>query len=97
MSNVGRVGRSSSDAVSIPLPRIAPPAVNNEPGGFPSPTGTAILDLTAEQASAIRKLLIGLRTGKNLVDDVRHGIFSLLSGGQRRVLGQAWFIISVRV
>ena len=97
MSNIGRIGRSSSDRVPLPLPRLAPPAVDNEPGGFPSPAGTAILDLTAEQTSAIRKLLIGLRTGKTLVDDVRHGIFSMLSGGQRRVLGQAWFIISVRV
>lgn len=97
MSNVGRVGRSSSDRVPLPLPRVQPPAATNEPGGFPSPTGTAILDLTVEQTSAIRKLLIGLRTGKTVVDDVRHGIFTLLSGGQRRVLGQAWFIISVRV
>jgi len=97
VSNVSRVGRSTSDRVPLPLPRLQPPAVDNEPGGFPSATGTAILDLSAEQTSAIRKLLIGLRTGKNVVEDVRHGIFMLLSGGQRRVLGQAWFIISVRV
>jgi hypothetical protein len=97
VSNVSRVGRSSSDRVPVPLPQVRPPAVDNEPGGFPSPNGTAVLDLTIEQTSTIRKLLIGLRTGKAMVDDVRHGIFSLLTGGQRRVVGQAWFIISVRV
>ncbi len=97
MSNVSRTGRSSSERVPVPLPQIRPPAANNEPGGFPSPNGTAVLDLTSEQTTTIRKLLIGLRTGKALVEDVRHGIFSLLTGGQRRVVGQAWFIISVRV
>jgi hypothetical protein len=97
MSNVSRLGRSGSDRVPVPLPQIRPPAIENEPGGFPSPNGTAVLDLTTEQTSTIRKLLIGLRTGKTLVEDVRSGIFSLLSGGQRRVVGQAWFIISVRV
>ena len=68
-----------------------------EPGGFPSPSGTAVLNLNDEQTSRIRKLLIGLRTGKNVADDVRNQIFSLLSGGQRKMLPAAYFILSVRV
>jgi hypothetical protein len=35
--------------------------------------------------------------GKSIAVDVRSEIFSLLTKGQRRVLGAAWFIISVRV
>ena len=73
------------------------PASNDDTGGFPSATGTAVLNLTGEQASRIRALLIGLRTGKNAAADVREHIFAMLSGGQRRMLPAAWFIISVRV
>jgi hypothetical protein len=64
---------------------------------FPSIEGTAILNLTSDQFAGIRKLLIGLRLGRSIADDVRAEIFGMLSKGQRRVLGAAWFILSVRV
>jgi len=64
---------------------------------FPSIEGTAILNLTSDQFAGIRKLLIGLRLGRSIADDVRSEIFGMLSKGQRRVLGAAWFILSVRV
>ena len=54
------------------------------------------LAATGEQVASIRKLLMGMRYGKNLADDVRGQIFALLNKGQRRVLGAAWFILSVR-
>jgi hypothetical protein len=38
-----------------------------------------------------------LRYGRNLADDVRSQIFDLLNRGQRRLLGAAWFILSVKV
>ncbi len=82
-------GRPASAAV---------PAPGDVAGGqLSSSEGTAILNLTSDQFQGIRKLLIGLRLGKSIADDVRSEIFSLLSKGQRRVLGQAWFILSVRV
>ena len=56
-----------------------------------------MLNLTGDQASRIRKLLIGLRTGKSAAAEVREHIFAMLSGAQRRMLGAAYFIISVRV
>ena len=106
MSNVDRVGlpttrevapggATTSGVPSRNLPRFnAPP-----PGGdnFPSAEGTAILNLTSEQFTGIRKLLIGLRLGRSVADDVRTEIFKMLTKGQRRVLGAAWFILSVRV
>jgi hypothetical protein len=73
-----------------PPPRAASPSV-------PSVEGTAILNLSTEQFASIRRLLVGLRNGKSRADEVRAQIFNLLSGGQRRVIGAAWFIISVRV
>jgi len=38
-----------------------------------------------------------LRRGQRAASDVRSQIFGMLSGGQRRVLDAAYFIISVRV
>lgn len=112
MSNVNRVrlpaaaaSPAGSGAPSITTPSgVAPPRVPLAPAAanlaattFPSAEGTAILNLSAEQVEGIRSLLIGLRTGKKVVNDVRKQIFGMLSGGQKRVLGAAWFIISVRV
>jgi hypothetical protein len=64
---------------------------------FPNPNGTAVLHLSAAQTAVIRTLLIALRLGKSKVNDVRSQIFDLLSGEQRRALGAAYFILSVRV
>jgi hypothetical protein len=77
-------------------PRFQAPATTSH-DGFPSTEGTAILNLTSEQFAGIRKLLIGLRLGRSIADDVRAEIFGMLTKGQRRVLGAAWFILSVRV
>jgi hypothetical protein len=89
-------GATTSGTAAPRLPRFQPPAMSPA-DSFPSSEGTAILNLTSDQFQGIRKLLIGLRLGKSIADDVRSEIFGLLSKGQRRVLGQAWFIISVRV
>lgn len=56
-----------------------------------------MLNLSDEQTTGIRSLLIGLRGGQRTADDVRKKIFEMLSGGQRRMLDAAYFIISVRV
>lgn len=109
MSNVNKVGPSAiggtaaggaapsgTTAAAPRLPRFQAPAMTPA-DNFPSAEGTAILNLTSEQFAGIRKLLIGLRLGRSIADDVRTEIFGLLSKGQRRVLGQAWFILSVRV
>jgi hypothetical protein len=89
-------GGTSPSGSAPRLPRFqAPPVPASD--GFPSTEGTAILNLTGEQFAGIRKLLIGLRLGRSLADDVRSEIFGLLTKGQRRVLGAAWFILSVRV
>ncbi len=77
-------------------PRFSPPP-SASPDGFPSTEGTAILNLTSEQFAGIRTLLIGMRLGRSIADDVRSEIFKMLTKGQRRVLGAAWFILSVRV
>jgi hypothetical protein len=76
--------------------RFQPPSTGAA-DSFPSTEGTAILNLTSEQFQGIRKLLIGLRLGRSIADDVRAEIFGILTKGQRRVLGAAWFILSVRV
>lgn len=106
MSNVNQVGLpttggapaggASASGTAPRLPRFQPPAMPASEG-FPSTEGTAILNLTSEQFAGIRKLLIGLRLGRSIADDVRSEIFSMLTKGQRRVLGAAWFILSVRV
>ncbi len=107
MSNVNQVGRgtvggtpvggpSTSGTAAPRLPGFRPPAMPAS-DSFPSTEGTAILNLTSEQFNGIRKLLIGLRLGRSIADDVRSEIFGLLTKGQRRVLGAAWFILSVRV
>ena len=106
MSNVNKVGLPTTGGAatggaapsgSAPrLPRFQPPAMSPA-DNFPSTDGTAILNLTSEQFAGIRKLLIGLRLGRSIADDVRAEIFKMLTKGQRRVLGQAWFILSVRV
>lgn len=71
--------------------------VDVESASLPSEAGTAVLNLSDEQTSRIRKLLVGLRIGSAVATDVRNQIFSMLSGGQRKMLGAAYFIISVRV
>jgi hypothetical protein len=88
----------SPPSTSAPRPQTytAPPAPTT-PNSFPSIEGTAILNLTSEQFTGIRKLLIGLRMGKSIAEDVRAEIFGMLTKGQRRVLPAAWFILSVRV
>lgn len=107
MSNVNQVrlpasggapagGTVPSGTTAQRLPRIQAP-LPTASNSFPSIEGTAILNLTSEQFAGIRKLLIGLRYGKNLAGDVRAEIFGMLTAGQRRVLGAAWFILSVRV
>ncbi len=92
----GRPAGVTTPAGTAPrLPTIVPPA-GVQTNAIPSPEGTAVLNLTGEQIVNIRKLLMGMRYGKNLADDVRTQIFNLLTKGQRRVLGAAWFILSVR-
>ncbi len=96
MSNVNEVRRpASGGSAARSSPGRVP--VARASGAFPSADGTAILNLTDEQTTGIRKLLIGLRLGKHVADDVRTQIYGILTKGQRRVLGAAWFIISVRV
>ena len=105
MSNVDRVrlpaaggspaGGTTPSGTAPRLPTIRPPA-GVAPNSIPSAEGTAVLNLTSEQVATIRQLLMGMRYGKNLAADVRGQIFALLTKGQRRVLGAAWFILSVR-
>jgi hypothetical protein len=89
-------GSAPSSANAPRIPAFSPPAANAS-NSFPSVEGTAILNLTSEQFAGIKKLLIGLRLGKTIADDVRSEIFGMLTKGQRRVLPAAWFILSVRV
>jgi hypothetical protein len=89
-------GGATASGTAPRAPRFQPPAMSASEG-FPSIEGTAILNLTSDQFAGIRKLLIGLRLGRSIADDVRSEIFGLLNKGQRRVLGAAWFILSVRV
>jgi hypothetical protein len=108
VSNVNQVGVGLPATGGVPpggaaatgtaprLPRFQPPSTGAA-DSFPSTEGTAILNLTSEQFQGIRKLLIGLRLGRSIADDVRAEIFGILTKGQRRVLGAAWFILSVRV
>lgn len=106
MSNVNQVrlpatggrpaGGPAPSSTAPRLPAIKPPAPGVQTNPIPSPEGTAVLNLTGEQVANIRTLLMGMRYGKNLADDVRAQIFDLLTRGQRRVLGAAWFILSVR-
>jgi hypothetical protein len=56
-----------------------------------------MLNLSDEQRATIRILLNAMRFGGAVADEVRKKIFNLLSGGQRRLLDSAYFIISVRV
>jgi hypothetical protein len=97
VSNVNEVRRPASGGIAARSTAVRVPAKRDGSGAFPSAEGTAILDLSEEQTSGIRKLLIGMRLGKHVADDVRTQIYALLTKGQRRVLGAAWFIISVRV
>ncbi len=106
MSNIDRPGRTggsppasvSLGTTSAPGPRLAPPspAERTTSADLPSAAGTAVLNLTSEQISRIRVLLVAMRLGRALAGDVRGQIFALLSGGQRRNIGAAWFILSVR-
>ena len=74
-----------------------PSVTDTKPAGFPNDAGTAVLNLTSDQTSRIRTLLIAMRMGRAVADDVRNQIFGLLSSGQRRMSGTAYFILSVRV
>jgi len=104
MSNIDRPRRASgpvpattrgtpSSTGARPLNTIPLPAGSGE---FPSPAGTAVLNLTVDQVLRIRILLVAMRLGKAIAEDVRGQIFNMLSGSQRRMLGAAYFIISVR-
>lgn len=106
MSNVNRVGNlpsaggsatggTTASGTAPRLPTLRPPS-GVATNSIPSAEGTAVLNLSSEQVVNIRKLLMGMRYGKDLAADVRSQIFALLTGGQRRVLGAAWFILSVR-
>jgi len=101
VSNLGRIrrvdtGNPSEITGSGSAPRL-PMATEDRSGIVPSVSGTAILNLSDEQTTNIRQLLVALRRGQKAASDVRSQIFGLLSGGQRRVLDAAYFIISVRV
>jgi hypothetical protein len=89
-------GGATTSGTAARATRFQAPAMSAS-DSFPSVEGTAILNLTSDQFTGIRKLLIGLRLGRSIADDVRSEIFGMLSKGQRRVLGAAWFILSVRV
>jgi hypothetical protein len=90
-------GGSPPSSSAPRFPTYAAPPATASSNSFPSLEGTAILNLTSEQFTGIRKLLIGLRMGKSVAGDVRSEIFAMLTKGQRRVLPAAWFILSVRV
>jgi hypothetical protein len=91
------VGAPTGGGTAASASRRAPASRGSaNENAFPSPEGTAVLNLSTDQFTAIRTLLIGLRNGKAQADQVRSRIFALLSGSQRRALGVAWFIISVR-
>jgi hypothetical protein len=76
---------------------VAPFTVERAPNAdFPSAAGTAVLNLTPDQIVKIRILLVAMRLGRAIAADVRSQIFAMLSSGQRRVVGAAWFILSVR-
>ncbi len=92
-SPAGGATTPSGTAPRLPTLRPPSPAQTN---AIPSAEGTAVLNLSSEQVASIRKLLMGMRYGKSVASEVRSQIFALLTGGQRRVLGAAWFILSVR-
>jgi hypothetical protein len=105
VSNIDRTGRTSSgppavparETTSAPAARtLPPPPIELASSELPSPAGTAVLNLTGEQIARIRILLVAMRLGKALAADVRSQIYEMLSGGQRRVIGAAYFILSVR-
>jgi hypothetical protein len=107
VSNIDRPGRTTGGAppasVSLgPSTSAAPRPIAPTPGeratsaDMPSAAGTAVLNLTTEQRARIRLLLIAMRMGSAVAGDVRNQIFALLTGGQRRNIGAAWFILSVR-
>ncbi len=105
MSNIDRSGRTRGSALNpasgtptAPRARVAmPPGTERATSAdFPSAAGTAVLNLTSDQLTRIRMLLVAMRMGKAGAEAVRKQIFGLLTGGQRRVAGAAWFILSVR-
>ncbi len=76
---------------------MAPPAAARvSSADVPSEAGTAVLNLTSDQIARIRLLLVAMRLGRFVADDVRKQIIGMLSGGQRRMIGAAYFILSVR-
>jgi hypothetical protein len=78
--------------------RPAPPSQleRTSSADMPSAAGTAVLNLTVDQIARIRVLLVAMRLGRAVAGDVRNQIFAMLNGGQRRNIGAAWFILSVR-
>jgi hypothetical protein len=106
VSNIDRTRRTGSGSPSAPttgtptaprarvtLPDVAERATSAD---MPSAAGTAVLNLTVDQVVKIRILLVAMRLGRAMADDVRSQIYNMLSGGQRKVIGAAYFILSVR-
>jgi hypothetical protein len=106
VSNIDRTRRTgagspaapSSGTASAPRARVALPDIAERAtsADMPSAAGTAVLNLTVDQVVRIRLLLVAMRLGRAVADDVRSQIYNLLSGGQRKVIGAAYFILSVR-
>jgi len=101
--NIDRAGRPGSAPTTAPTgapgTRTIPvPTPGERAAGadLPSPAGTAVLNLTGDQVLKIRLLLVAMRLGRALAADVRKQIYDLLTGGQRKNIGAAWFILSVR-
>jgi hypothetical protein len=106
VSNIDRTRRTGAGAptapstgtTSAPRARVVLPdaAERVTSADMPNAAGTAVLNLTVDQIVRIRVLLIAMRLGRAVADDVRSQIYNLLSGGQKRVIGAAYFILSVR-
>jgi hypothetical protein len=106
VSNIDRTRRTgagspaapSSGTASAPRARVALPDIAERAtsADMPSAAGTAVLNLTVDQVVRIRLLLVAMRLGRAVADDVRSQIYNLLSGGQRKMIGAAYFILSVR-
>ncbi len=106
MSNIDRPRRTGgappanvslgTTTASSPRPAPPTPAERTTSADLPSAAGTAVLNLTGDQIARIRVLLVAMRLGRAVAGDVRSQIFNLLTGGQRRNIGAAWFILSVR-
>jgi len=106
VKNIDRTRRTGSGSPTVapagtptaPRARVTlpDPAERATSADMPSAAGTAVLNLTVDQVVRIRLLLVAMRLGRAVADDVRSQIYNLLSGGQRKVIGAAYFILSVR-